>query len=461
MSFVGRSEELGALERWWNSPAPRPALIWGRRRVGKTALIQHFARERRVIFHTAARRPEVDELAELSGRAAAVVATPLRDLRSRPYERWEDLLEGLATAAQTEPLLLVIDEFPELMAASPALPAILRAFLDQSRGHTQLRILICGSSVRTMEAIQDYREPMYGRFDESILLHPFRPHEAAAMLRDLPPQERALVYGIVGGMPQYLEWWDQAGSIIDNLRVLACRPGSLLLTEGERVLGTEVEAGDRPAAILYALAAGRTKYQEIEDAIKAEPSRTLERLIRMRLVERQIPVTEDPARTRRRIYRITDNFLAFYLGVLSHYQVEIDRGLGTTIIDALMDDLDGHMGAVFEEAFREHLRRLAVAGKLGPAVVAIGPWWRADGQDEIDAVVIAKRAQTRVPVLAGEAKWARHADAARLRRKLEQKVAGFADPADLRYALCARESFSRVDPDVLAVTAADIFTPLG
>ena len=205
-----------------------------------------------------------------------MVAAPLRDLAARPYEWWEDLLEGLAMTARTEPLLLVLDEFPEIMAASPALPAILRAFLDQSRGHTQLRILICGSSVRTMEAIQDYREPLYGRFDESILLHPFRPHEAAAMLPELTPEDRALVYGIVGGMPQYLEWWDQSRSIIDNLRVLACRPGALLLTEAERVLGTEVEAGDRPAAIMYAIAAGRTKYQEIEDAIRAEPSRTLE-----------------------------------------------------------------------------------------------------------------------------------------------------------------------------------------
>jgi AAA+ ATPase superfamily predicted ATPase len=426
--------------------------------VGKTALIQRFAKDRRVVFHTAARRPEVDELAELSTRAMRTITTPFRDLRARPYERWEELLEGLAAAARNEPLLLVLDEFPELMVASPALPAILRAFLDQSRGHTQLRILICGSSVRIMEAIQNYQEPLYGRFDATILLHPFRPHEAAAMLPELTPGDRSLVYGIVGGMPQYLEWWDQGASITDNLHALACRPGSLLLTEGERVLGTEIEAGDRPAAILYALAAGRTKYQEIEDAIKAEPSRTLERLIKMRLVERQIPVTEDPARTRRRIYRITDNFLAFYLGVLSHYQAEIDRGLGNTIVEALMSDLDGHMGAVYEEAFREHLRRLAVAGRLGPAVVAVGPWWRTGGQDQIDALVLAKRGQTRVPVLVGEAKWARQADAARLRRRLEQKVAGFADPAKLRYAVCARESFVHVNTDVIAVTAADVFT---
>lgn len=457
--FIGRVEELAALESWWKAEAPRPAMVWGRRRVGKTALIEKFAEGKRAVFHSAARRPEVDELRELSARIAPVAGDRLRDLSIRPYERWEDLLDGAAELARDEPLLLVLDEFPELIAASPALPAILRAFLDRSRDKTRLRILICGSSVRVMEAIQDYREPLYGRFDESLLLHPFRPHEAAAMLPGLTPADRALVYGIVGGMPQYLQWWRQELSVEENLRALACRPGALLLTEGERVLGTEVEAGDRPAAILYALAAGRTRYQEIQDAIRAEPSRTLDRLIQLRLVERQIPVTEDPARSKRRIYRIADHFLSFYLGVLSHYRAEIDRGLGATIIDALMNDLDDQMGPVYEEAFREHLRRLAVEGALGPAVVAVGPWWRHDGQDELDAVVLSKRDRTRKPILVGESKWARQVDAARVRRGLERKAADLADPEDLRYAVCARESLLHLDDDVMGVTAADIFSP--
>lgn len=456
--FVGRAEELAALEAWWASPSPRPALVWGRRRVGKTTLVERFTEGKRAVFHTAARRPEVDELRELSLRIAPVAAGALRDLAARPYERWEDLLDGLAELAVTEPLLLVLDEFPELLPMSPALPAVLRAFLDRSRGRTQLRILVCGSSVRVMEAIQDYREPLYGRFDESLLLHPFRPHEAAAMLPALPPADRALVFGIVGGMPQYLSWWRQDRTVRENLRLLACRPGALLLTEGERVLGTEIEPGDRPAAILYALAAGRTRYQEIEDAIKAEPSRTLDRLTRMRLVDRLIPVTEDPARSKRRIYRIADHFLSFYLGVLSRYRAEIDRGLGGVIIDAVMSDLDDHMGAAYEDAFREHLRRLAGRGELGRGVVAVGPWWREGGQDEVDAVVLARRNRTTVPVLAGESKWTREVDGARIVRDLRRKAsAGLADPEGLRYAVCAREAVTRLPREALGITAADMF----
>lgn len=458
--FVGRAEELAALEAWWASSAPRPALVWGRRRVGKTALIERFAEGKRTIYHAAARRPEVDELRELSLRIAPVAAGGLRDLAARPYERWEDLLDGLAELGRDEPLLLVLDEFPELIPMSPALPAVLRAFLDRSRGRTQLRILVCGSSVRMMEAIQDYREPLYGRFDEALLLHPFRPHEAAAMLLGLAPADRALVYGIVGGMPQYLSWWRQDRSVRENLRSLACRPGALLLTEGERVLGTEIEQGDRPAAILYALAAGRTRYQEIEDAIKAEPSRTLDRLIRMRLVERLIPVTADPARTKRKIYRIADQFVAFYLGVLSRYRGEIDRGLGLSILDAIMNDLNDHMGEAYEEAFREHLRRMADLGQLGPGVVAVGPWWREGGQGQIDAVVLARQGRTTTPVLAGESKWARRVNGAQLVHELRSKVQeGLADPDALRYAICARETITTLPSGAMGVTAADIFNP--
>ncbi|WP_206184700.1 ATP-binding protein [Thermoactinospora rubra] len=458
--FVGRTAELAALEEWWSSPFPRPALIWGRRRVGKTVLIERFSTGKRVVFHTAARRPTKDELTELSHRVAAVAGDPLRDLRLHPYERWEDLLEALGAAARDEPLLLVLDEFPELMAMTPALPGILRAFLDRSRGHTQLRILICGSSVRTMEAIQEYREPLYGRFDLTLLLHPFRPHEAAAMLPDLAPAERALVYGIVGGMPQYLEWWNQSQPITANLRRLACRPGSLLLTEGDRVLGSEVESGDLPAAVLYAIASGKTKYQEIADAVRAEPSRTLDRLLQMRLIERLIPVTEDPRRTRKRIYRIADNFLAFYLGVLEHYRAEIERGLGETIVREIVTDLDDHMGGVYEDAFRDHLRRLAVLGELGPSVTAVGPWWKSDGQDQIDAVVLGRRDGTTVPILAGEAKWAREVDGTRLVHKLAVKASALPGvPDSLRYAVCARESIVHAPPELLCVTAADIFTP--
>lgn len=276
------------------------------------------------------------------------------------------------------------------------------------------------------------------------------------MLPALRPAQRALVWGLVGGMPLYLQWWDQRASTRTNLSRLACTPGGQLLTEGQLVLATEGEGGELARQVLYAIATGRTRFNEIEQTVRADPGRTLDRLVALRLVERVVPVTEDPRRTRRRIYRIADNFLAFWLGLLDRYRPEIERGLGESILPVLLDSLDDRMGGPWEAAFRDHLRRLAAIGDLGEDIVAVGPFWTsADDPAEIDAVALAGR--RREAVLLGEAKWAKRVDAAPLRAELERKATALPRLSDApRYAICARE---RVDnaAGTLVVTAEDIF----
>lgn len=431
-------------------------IVWGRRRVGKTALLQHFAQELPAVFHTGAGRPATAELAAISRAAAPVLDGRGRDLSARPFADWEDALETVAFAARSRRVLLVLDELPALEESSPDLPSRIRAVWDRIGAQSKLKLLLCGSAVRTMEAMQEERAPLYGRLDLSLLLHPFTPQESALMLPSLPPTQRALVWGLLGGMPLYLEWWDQRASVRRNLSRLACTPGGQLLTEGQLVLATEAEAGDLARQTLYAIASGRTKFNEIEQAVRADPTRTLERLVSLRLVERIAPVTEDPRRTRRRIYRIGDNFLAFWLGLLDRYRPEIERGLGDTILPVLLDSLDDHMGLQWEEAFRQHLRRLAREGSLGDEIVAIGPYWTA-GSDpgEMDAVALAGR--DRQAVLLGEAKWRKRADASRIRAELERKGAALPNLApEPRFAVCAREEVDG-GGNLLRITAADIF----
>lgn len=454
MGFVNREQELQALARWWEGRGPKLGIVWGRRRVGKTALIERFASARRTVFHTGSRRPVVDELRTLSAAASEVFRE--RDLSVNPFHDWSDLLESLAREAKTAPVLLVLDEFPELVAVAEELPSVIRAVWDRIAS-SKLRLLLCGSAVRTMETILQERAPLYGRVDLSLLLHPFRPHEAAAMLPKLKPAERALVWGIVGGMPLYLQWWDQRKGVRENLLELSCRPGARLLTEGQLVLATEGEAGDLSRQTLYAIAAGRTKHNEIADAIRADPTRTLDRLVELRLVERIVPVTEASTRTRRRLYRIADNFLAFWLGILNRHRMEIERGLGKTILSVLIQDLDDYMGPRWEDAFRSHLRRCADEGRLAPDVVAIGPFWTAaEDANEIDAVALAGRA--REAILVGEAKWTRSVDGAAITAGLRRKIAALPRVREhVQLAVCAREDV-RGDAD-LVVTAEDIFAP--
>lgn len=459
MGFINRRSELAALGEWWDRDT-RPALIWGRRWVGKSALIERFGETigARVLSHTGAGRPGQGELAMLSRRAARITRSGIRDPGTVPYRDWDDALEHIAAQAEDEPLLLVLDEFPELMATTPELPGILRAFLDRLPSTSKLKIIICGSAVRSMEALREYRAPLYGRFDLTLHVHPFRPHEAAEMLTGLAPADRAVVYGIMGGIPLYLSWWNQEQSIRQNLLRLACQPGGRLQSEGRLILAAEADHGELPAAALNAIATGATRFSEIANALGTNPARTLDRLAELRLIERVSPVTEDERRSKNRIYRLADEFLAFYLGPLSRYQPEIERGLGDSIADALLDHLDDYMGRAYEDAFRQHLRRLANQGALGPKVVAIGPWWTRDGNDQIDAIVLAEREKKRVPVLAGECKWGKRVDAARIKAGLIRKAASLtAESEQLRYCVCARDEFVNADADTLTVTAGDIF----
>jgi hypothetical protein len=456
--FVNRVDELAQLRHWWEKNH-RMCVVWGRRRVGKSALVEEFSRSLPTVFHVGARRPAAEELTLLSQLVHATVPDSIRDLLRQPYVNWDDALAHLGAVAEREPLLLVLDEFAELTESSPELPGVLRAFWDRAESRTKLRILLCGSAVRHMEAMQEYRAPLYGRFDLSLLVHPFQPHEAALLLPDLAPAERALVYGLLGGTPLYLSWWDQSADLRTNLLSLFGRPGNRGVAEAQLVLATEVERGGLPAAVLHAIAGGRNRYGQIKDLVRAEPARTLDRLIQLRLVERVVPVTEREDRSRRGFYRITDNFLAFYLQVVSNYYGQIQRGRGSAVISEMVNRLPDYMGSQWEEMFRWHLGRLVMEGQITQQFVDLGPWWNDSSNIEIDAVVLSGR--SRVPVLAGEAKWTSTVDADRLLPILRSNAAAIpgANVDEMRFALCARNEVRGAPDDVLTITAADIMTP--
>ncbi|GAA0968939.1 ATP-binding protein [Acrocarpospora macrocephala] len=466
MSFINRRRELAALDAWWNQPGPQFGVVWGRRRVGKSFLISHWARDKRVVFHVARNRAVQQELALLSRLAHPFASDSRRDLTRRPFADWDDVIEVLAHAAKDEPLLLVIDEFGELLQSEPNLESALRALWEQV-GDTKLRLLITGSAVRVMEALQAERAPLFGRATLRLHLRPFTPGESALMLPGLGAADRARAWGVCGGTPYYLALWDDQATFQQNLERLVCTEQGILLNEGELVLATEDFAGGRreriPEQVLRAIAAGRTKFSEIKDAIGAEPTRALQALRDLGLIERVQPVRAKPD-ARRAHYRVADNFLAFWLSIVETHRPAIVRGLGHDVLQVVQEQFDDFMGDRWEEAFRAHLTLIAPKDPRLSPVVDVGQFWRqsvsgAEDPCQLDAVVLTGRSRT--VTLVGEAKWGAGANGQRLLTGLRRKAieSGLPIADELVYALCARETVTHVDPapDIISITAADIF----
>lgn len=455
--FVNRAVELAALQRWWDRGG-KIAAIWGRRRVGKTTLVHRFSSGKRTIFHDGACRGEQGELELLSQRVARGLPGGERNLADEPYRDWDDALDDLQTRARAEPVLLVLDNFSEILTASPGLADTLRSLAAETAG-TRLRVVLSGASVRHMEALQRPGQPLAQTSDLTLVLCPFTPHEAASMLEQLAPADRARVYGIVGGIPLYLSWWDTSAGITENLLELVCSPGARLLTEGDLLLGADLDDQGFNDRVLHALANGRTSYNDVRTWTGTEPARPLDRLVEQRLIERVLPVGE-ARQARRRRYRISDPFVRFHLSLVSPRRAEIDRGLGVKLAPALAEAAERSMGHVWEEAFRAHLRAMAATGDLpvDDEVTHVGPWWDNTGQSEIEALAVTGSGS---PVLAGAVTWEDSADAndllANLRRKVARGVGAY--PHRLGYAVCARDQLHNVPYDVVGLTAADLFQP--
>jgi AAA+ ATPase superfamily predicted ATPase len=371
------------------------------------------------------------------------------------FPDWEAALRYFGERAKRERVVLVLDEFPYLADAEPALPSLIQRFWDQEGRASKLRLVLCGSAQAVMEELQTERAPLFGRVDARLQLSPFDYREAALFLPRLSPADQAVAYGVLGGMPTYLTRWDDSVGTLANLRRLFADPTSSLIEEGEFVLSSELPEGSGYFRILRAIAAGHRTYGAIKTFADIEIERQLDRLLRIGLLERVVPVTEDPTRSKRAVYRIADNFLAFWFRFVYRHRADIARGLGREVVDrVIVPSLSDYMGEPWEEMCREFLRRQAARGRLPVHVTSLGRWWNRDNSVEIDAVGVEGH---RV-ALAGSVKWAATVRRTELNR-LRKAVEALPDRADeLKFVLFARDQVREVQPEEASIfTAEDLY----
>ncbi|WP_297535045.1 ATP-binding protein [Thermococcus sp.] len=415
--FINREAELSLLEERFGGSKAEFIVVYGRRRVGKTALLLEFLRRNGGIYLLARETSETENLKRFSQR----VAEHFNDgfLAKNPFQSWDALFEYLAQKS-AERLAVVIDEFPYLVKANPALPSILQEYWDLKLSRGRIFLVICGSSVSMMEKLLGYKSPIYGRRTAQLKVSPLGFFEARDFLPKYSLEDFVKAYGILGGTPAYLLEFDDSKTIEENLRAYF-RPDSFLYGDARFVLMEELEEPRNYFAVMEAVAGGKTTLGEITNETGLERgtvAKYLSVLIDLGFVRRELPVTAS-RKSRKGRYYIADPYFAFWFRYV-HPNVDlIETGQGDFLVELVMENLSEYLGWVFEDIARQFLIELKGAGKLPFRFTKIGRWWRKG--EEIDLVALNEREKKALFV---EVKWKdlNEREARRVLKELERKA---------------------------------------
>ncbi|HET8643258.1 MAG TPA: DUF234 domain-containing protein [Pseudonocardiaceae bacterium] len=450
--FIGRAAELATLGECWDravAGVPQLVAVWGRRRVGKTYLLNHFAAGKPHVYFTATRQDsETRQLERLYERVREQLGGRARLLDlARPAD-WSGALRLLIELAAGEPLLVVIDEMPRLLAGRPDFPDLLSALWENHvRGH-RLMVAVTGSAVSAMESILGAGGGLRGRPHARIRLDPFDAWQARAFLPDLAADHFISAYAACGGYPLHLRGWRQDRDVDGNLLTLAFQPGGILLEDALDIMSEDLDWRSGYERVLAAIGTvSGVRRGKIASRANQRVDYTLTKLRQAGYVRAERPVGTGNTVTPQ--YGIADVYLAFWLSVLRDDAELIEGGQGRAVLHRQRARLDQHVSATFEQLARDHAVRLVSDGRL-PADTIIGRWWR-DEAVEIDVLGLSGER----PVLVGEAKWQREPATSREVHALRRKTVHLPDTAaGARLALWARHGLHGDRPGELWV-----FTP--
>jgi uncharacterized protein len=359
-SFIGRDRELAVLVELAGTGRAEFFVLYGRRRVGKTELLQRFCGGRRAAYFLAAQVRDKDNLTAFRRTLRESLDDPLLD--TVEFSDWSAALGYAAQRAQTERLVVVLDEFPYLCEANPGVPSLLQRFWDTVGKHSQLMLVLCGSHVSFMEReVLAERSPLFGRRTAQRRLEPLSPTESLRFFAAWPLRQRIEAFAILGGMPAYLQRFDLAGDLESNLLREVLRPEGYLFDEVAFLLRTELNTPATYNSILHAVARGAERVGDVALSVGIDSTtanKYLHVLRELGLVERHVPLTDpDPLRSRKGVYRIGDRFLAFHFRHVQPHLSMIQTGQGKRIYrEHILPDLPRLYEEGLVELMLEHLR---------------------------------------------------------------------------------------------------------
>lgn len=390
--FIGRTRELNKLNKMYKSQKLEVAIVYGRRRVGKTTLINHFCKDKPSIYFMAIENSAKWNLEILSDNISHFEsADKSEDSGRRLFPSFREAFLHIAKLAQKERIILVLDEYPYLAKAEPAISSLLQSFLDHEFKDSKLFLILCGSSMSFMEnQVLGYQSPLYGRRTGQFRILPFDYWETASWFPDYSLEDKAAVYSITGGVPLYLEQFNREISLKENLINVIFDSNAMLFEEPSNLLKQELREPASYNMIITAIAQDKTKLSEIASTCSMTTGMCtsyINNLITLGIIKKETPLT-DP-RTHRPIYQIDDMFFSFWYTFVMPNISAIATGRIAQVFDkVVMDKLPDYMGLCFERICKDFL--LYYDNNTPFPVKAVGQWWggnpRTKKQAQLDLV---------------------------------------------------------------------------
>ncbi|MEZ0069524.1 AAA+ ATPase superfamily predicted ATPase [Streptacidiphilus sp. MAP12-20] len=413
--FIGRDRELRTLQNALSevkrsvgaAQAGRCLLMRGRRRVGKSTLVEEFLRRAAVphLFFTAGGGTAEDELAELLDNVATSTLPGRSLFGEEAPSQWNAAFRLLAEILPNDaPSVVVIDEVPYLMERIDAFEGMLQRAWDRLLSRKPVLLLLVGSDLSMMEALNSYERPFHQRGQEMVV-GPLNPADISEML-NLEPAAAFDAALITGGLPLICREWEAGASMWDFLGTALENPISALLVSAERSLAAEFPPQAMGREVLRAIGAGERTFTNIARAAGGIAHSTLSRaadlLIDKRVVAAELPLSLHPSRERR--YRVADPYLRFWLAFLDPHMAEIERMRGDLTLARIRDQWTSWRGRAVEPLIRESLARVLSDGEL-PASPALGAYWTRGNDIEIDLVGADREPVAKELRFLGSIKW--------------------------------------------------------
>ncbi|WP_457741361.1 ATP-binding protein [Thermococcus sp.] len=417
--FIDRKRELEFLEGAYSSDRAELIVIYGRRRIGKTELLLHFARDKPHVYFLATEKPYRDNLGELQKLLAEFLKDDI--FGKIAFEEIDELLMAFADRIGNKRVILIFDEFPLLVEHHRPVLSLLQRAWDLKLSKTKIMLVLCGSSVSAMENnVLAYKSPLYGRRTGQWRLTEIPFFHIGEFLPGYTAEDLIRVWGVTGGIPAYLLQLSPEKSFDENVIERVLSKGAFLYEEAEFLLREELREPANYFAILQAIASGRSRFGEIVNATgldKSLVSKYLAVLQRLGIVEREVPVTATLREASKRgLYSIADNYFAFWFRYVLPNKSYLEAGLAEDVWKRSKEDFNTYMGSVFERLVRNPEVFLKLTGFH---FTKLGRWWRKS--EEIDLIALNELEKR---VLFAEVKWKNlsEREARGILRDLERKA---------------------------------------